>query len=124
VARSTWTSALPSGLDPAAQRYALINAKGFGGNNATATLLSPDADRGTAQAAARRARACGLAHTAGAGFDHNVLGDAAVEFAPGEVRIGQARVSLRQSNPFVDGDRDEDNDNDKDNDKDRDPHRK
>jgi acetoacetyl-[acyl-carrier protein] synthase len=132
-------------LDPTQQRYALINAKGFGGNNASATLLSPmqteellrqrHGERALAAwrtrqepvieaREAREARVLRGEEPPRYRFDHNVLGDAAVEFAPGEVRIGQARVSLRQSNPFVDGDRDEDNDNDKDNDKDRDPHRK
>ena len=28
-------------VDPAQQKYAVINSKGFGGNNASATLMSP-----------------------------------------------------------------------------------
>ena len=58
-------------LDPADQRYALINSKGFGGNNATATLLSPlqtqemlAARHGNA--AGRRWRACGRRSRCGA----------------------------------------------------------
>ena len=110
-------------LDPKSQRYALINAKGFGGNNATATLLSPEQTRAMlfARHGARARDAYWRAHEAVrsaqqarearvlAGrdapryrFDYSVLGDESVAFTADTLRIGDARASLKLSNPFAD----------------------
>jgi acetoacetyl-[acyl-carrier protein] synthase len=111
-------------LDPAAQRYALINAKGFGGNNATATLLSPrqtldmlrarhgrravDAWQRSHEAVAqcreeREARVLAGAEAPRYRFDHGVLGDESVEMTATTLRIGDMQVDLREANPYADG---------------------
>ena len=110
-------------LDLKSQRYALINAKGFGGNNATATLLSPEQTRAMlfTRHGARARDAYWRAHEAVrsaqqaretrvlAGrdapryrFDYSVLGDESVVFAADTLRIGAARASLKLPNPFAD----------------------
>lgn len=110
-------------LDPETQHYALINAKGFGGNNATATLLSPshthsilasrhgdralDAWRHTHEAVERHRDDREAALLSGDEaprylFDHGVLGDGAVELDADRISIGGKAMSLRPSNPFVD----------------------
>lgn len=110
-------------LDLKSQRYALINAKGFGGNNATATLLSPEQTRAMlfTRHGARARDAYWRAHEAVrsaqqaretrvlAGrdapryrFDYSVLGDESVAFAADTLRIGAARASLKLPNPFAD----------------------
>ncbi|MDP5052273.1 MAG: beta-ketoacyl synthase, partial [Congregibacter sp.] len=108
-------------LDLSKQRYALINAKGFGGNNATATLLSPlqtmsmlttrhgsermcqwERAQESVQRtqAAREARVLTGKESPRYLFDNNVLGDTAVSFEDDCIAIGGQRVSLRQANPF------------------------
>ncbi|WP_439108006.1 beta-ketoacyl synthase [Congregibacter sp.] len=110
-------------LDLAKQRYALINAKGFGGNNASATLLSPvqtmemlRSRHGEARITAweraqesvkiaqeaREARVLAGEESPRYLFDNNVLGDEAVEFDDHSVSVAGQRVSLVQSNPFED----------------------
>jgi acetoacetyl-[acyl-carrier protein] synthase len=110
-------------LDLAEQRYALINAKGFGGNNATATLLSPlqtldmlRARHGEqaitkwqraqesveAERLAREERVLAGEESPRYRFDHNVLGDADVQLDAESIAIGGKRVALTQSNPFAD----------------------
>lgn len=110
-------------LDLDAQHYALVNAKGFGGNNATATLLSPQQTRAMlfARHGARARQAYWRAHEAVreaqearearvlAGrespryrFDYSVLGDESVVLAGDTLRIGDALASLKLSNPFAD----------------------
>jgi len=111
-------------VDVDAQAYALINAKGFGGNNASATLLSPGVTRELllarhgARAVEDWRRANDVVRTARedrearvmAGkespryrFDYGVLGDEAVELDGEAVSIGGESVSLRVANPFADG---------------------
>jgi acetoacetyl-[acyl-carrier protein] synthase len=110
-------------LNLAEQRYALINAKGFGGNNATATLLSPlqtmdmlrarhgdaaitqwERAREPVQATrlAREERVLAGQDSPRYRFDYNVLGDEHVQFDSEGVSIGGARTSLAQANPFAD----------------------
>ncbi|MFT4769971.1 MAG: acetoacetyl-[acyl-carrier protein] synthase [Glaciecola sp.] len=110
-------------LDLSQQRYALINAKGFGGNNASATLLSPlqtmdmlRARHGAASITqwkrsqesvkeaqlARESRVLSGAESPRYLFDNNVLGDEAVSFTKDSISIDGSHVSLVQSNPFDD----------------------
>jgi acetoacetyl-[acyl-carrier protein] synthase len=110
-------------LDLSVQRYALINSKGFGGNNATAALLSPVQtmsmlrDRHGEQALQQWQRAQEPVQLAReyresrvlAGkegprylFDNNVLGDASVTFDDQGVSIGGLHVSLTPPNPLAD----------------------
>jgi len=109
-------------LDPAEHAYALINAKGFGGNNASATLLSPAITRellharhgqraldGWARAnetveverEAREARVLAGQDAPRYLFDHGVLGDEAVVLDAEAIAIGGEAVSLRVANPFL-----------------------
>lgn len=110
-------------VDLEQHRYAIINSKGFGGNNASATLLSPQAVRRMLQArysaqewtAWERANAAvrerQQAHDDGmiAGtvnpvykFDHGVLHDSDVEVTAQSVTVGGHRVSLAWDSPFAD----------------------
>ena len=110
-------------IDTDAQRYAVINSKGFGGNNASATLLSPAATRQMLQArySAQEWRAWEEANEAVrerqhsyddgmiAGtiepvykFDHNVLHDEDVEFTGDAIAVGGRRVALDLESPFED----------------------
>jgi len=111
-------------LDPDEQAYALINAKGFGGNNASATLLSPgvtlellgsrhgdralddwrranESVRGAREA--REARVMAGEESPRYRFDQGVLGDGAVSLDSETISIGGEAISLRVSNPFADG---------------------
>ncbi|MEE4110738.1 MAG: beta-ketoacyl synthase [Halieaceae bacterium] len=113
-------------LDVDAQAYALINAKGFGGNNASATLLSPGVTqellvaRHGARALdgwrranesvrdareAREDRLMSGEEYPRYRFDHGVLGDAAVHLDSETISIGGEAISLRVANPFADGPR-------------------
>lgn len=110
-------------LDGDAQAYALINTKGFGGNNATATLLSPAQTRRMLRARhgaramddwqrrgeavlhsreERESRVLAGQERPRYRFDHGVLGDEAVDFGDGEIRVGSARAALDQPSPFPD----------------------
>jgi acetoacetyl-[acyl-carrier protein] synthase len=110
-------------IEPAQQAYAIVNAKGFGGNNATGALLSPATTLAMLQArhGARavegwraanetvRQRQCDYDDQVIAGegslvyrFDHGVLGDGDVELAADALRIGGARVALDYRSPFAD----------------------
>ncbi len=110
-------------LDLSKQRYALINAKGFGGNNATATLLSPlqtdemlRARHGaaamddwarrheTVQSAQEAREAAVLSGQAAPRyrFDFGVLGDEAVELDGQRISLGGEAVTLDVANPFAD----------------------
>lgn len=105
------------------QRYAIINAKGFGGNNASATLLSPLQTREmlaqrhgkTAIAAwekaqeavleqrnAREVRVLAGEESPQYRFDYGVLQDDAVSFGECSMSIGGAQIALDQGNPFAD----------------------
>ncbi|MEO1080146.1 MAG: beta-ketoacyl synthase [Pseudomonadota bacterium] len=111
-------------LDPGEQAYALINAKGFGGNNASATLLSPNATEALMQArhgaaaltawrsahenvavarAEREERVLRGEEQPRYRFDHGVLGDEAVTMDGDSISIGGDAISLRPVNPFADG---------------------
>ncbi|MFK8043408.1 beta-ketoacyl synthase [Congregibacter sp.] len=110
-------------LDLSKQRYALINAKGFGGNNASATILSPlqtmdmlkarHGAQGVLQwekaqesvklaQESRESRVLAGQESPRYLFDNNVLGDEAVSFDTDGISIADQRVSLVQSNPFAD----------------------
>lgn len=110
-------------LDPQQQDWALINAKGFGGNNATATLLGPgrtlamlrarhgaraiaDWERAADGVRVRRAEHDAAALRGEAPvrylFDHGVLGDADVAFTGDAVQVGDSTVSLAYASPFAD----------------------
>lgn len=110
-------------LDLSTQRYALVNAKGFGGNNASATLLSPlqtvdmlrarhgekaltqweHANEAVLQSREEReARVIRGEESPRYRFDHGVLQDAAVSFDDDSIRIGDASVSLSLEDPFAD----------------------
>lgn len=107
-------------LDPARQRYAVINAKGFGGNNASATVLSP------AQTLAMLEKRHGAAAMTGWGrrreavsecamayeerclsgearpiykFDHNVLGEDDVELSDERIRLAGGAVEIDLNMP-------------------------
>ncbi|MBT7720886.1 MAG: beta-ketoacyl synthase [Halieaceae bacterium] len=110
-------------FDPKDAQYAVINSKGFGGNNATATMLSPaatqqmlkqrysDRDWQAWQLANEQVAQTQRDYDAGmsAGtvepvyrFDHGVLHDKDVELNAKEVRLGDYAVSLELENPFAD----------------------
>jgi acetoacetyl-[acyl-carrier protein] synthase len=101
-------------IDPEQQAYAVINSKGFGGNNASATLLSPAVTNQMLQArytatewqAWERANEAVLAQQqcyddemiAGTrepvyNFDHGVLADSDVALGEREMRVGEHRIS-------------------------------
>jgi acetoacetyl-[acyl-carrier protein] synthase len=110
-------------LDAQEQAYALINSKGFGGNNATATLLSPTqtlrmlrARHGRAaidawrqreevvqqRRAEREQRVLAGQESPRYRFDYQVLGDSEVEFDGDRLRIGGVCADLNLSSPFPD----------------------
>lgn len=110
-------------IDTAAQRYAIINAKGFGGNNASATLLSPTATcdmlrrRYTKtqwqawERANEQVRAKQQAYEDGmlAGkidpiyhFDHGVLTDDDVTLYHSALQLGGHTVDLTLDSPYPD----------------------
>jgi acetoacetyl-[acyl-carrier protein] synthase len=110
-------------VDPEQLQYSIINSKGFGGNNASATMLSPAVTKRMMQArysasewqgwqeanegVRQRQQDYELAMTAGEvaptyHFDHGVLHDDDVQFEPGAVVIGGHRVSLPETSPFAD----------------------
>lgn len=109
-------------FDPAEAQYAVINSKGFGGNNATATMLSPTATQkmlkqrysakdwqawqSANEQVAQTQRDYDDAMIAGTvepvyRFDHGVLHDGDVELDAQEVRLGGYAVSLDMENPFA-----------------------
>jgi acetoacetyl-[acyl-carrier protein] synthase len=102
-------------LDPASQAYAIINAKGFGGNNASATVLSPGQTRTmlekrygsrdwqvwgerneavVAQAASYESQALAGEARPIYKFDHNVLGSDDVEMAADRLTLGNGAVEI------------------------------
>ncbi|QFU75824.1 beta-ketoacyl synthase [Halioglobus maricola] len=110
-------------FDPAESAYAIINSKGFGGNNASATMLSPVVTRRMMQArysaaewqayeAANQkvleAQSCydeGM--TAGTidpvyRFDHGVLQDGDVDLDDRRITVGGYAVDLDLESPFGD----------------------
>lgn len=110
-------------VDPDQQAYAVINSKGFGGNNASATLLSPAVTNQMLQSrysakewqAWERANEAVLAQQqcydddmiAGTrapvyNFDHGVLADSDVALNEHELRVGEHRISLALSSPYED----------------------
>jgi acetoacetyl-[acyl-carrier protein] synthase len=110
-------------LDLAEQRYALVNAKGFGGNNATATLLSPlqtgdmlrarhgrgaitdwqqRAEDVEAARLERESRVLADGEKPRYRFDYGVLGDDAVTLSAEAVQVGMQRVLLPRESPFPD----------------------
>ncbi|MCP5130945.1 MAG: beta-ketoacyl synthase [Pseudomonadales bacterium] len=110
-------------IDPEKQQYAIINAKGFGGNNASATFLSPvvtnrmlqkrysKAEWKLWQEANQSVRERQQAYDDGmvAGsinpvykFDHGVLGDADVAYSANRITIGGSSVELGLVSPYDD----------------------
>jgi acetoacetyl-[acyl-carrier protein] synthase len=110
-------------VDAAEQKYAIINSKGFGGNNASATLLSPVTTRRMLQArysakhwqqwerANEAVRERQQVYDDGmiAGtikpvykFDHGVLHDSDVEVDAQQVSIGGHTVRLDGISPYDD----------------------
>ena len=110
-------------VDTAEQKYAIINSKGFGGNNASASLMSPLATKRMLQTrysgqawkkweqANERVRERQQAYDDGmiAGtvspvykFDHGVLGDGDVEVGAQQLTIGRHTVRLDQVSPYDD----------------------
>jgi acetoacetyl-[acyl-carrier protein] synthase len=110
-------------VDPARQQYAIINSKGFGGNNASATLLSPGLTsqmlqrryskaqwqswQGANEAVRERQQAYDEGMIAGTinpvyKFDHGVLGDADVVVASDRITVGGNAVELGLVSPYTD----------------------
>ncbi|PLW68926.1 beta-ketoacyl synthase [Pseudohalioglobus lutimaris] len=108
-------------FDTADAEYAVINSKGFGGNNASATLLSPVAAQrllqkrysekewAAWQGANERVVSAQTEYDEGmiAGtiapiyrFDHGVLADGDVEVTADKIRVGKFEVDLALKNPF------------------------
>ena len=102
-------------IDSDAQSYAVINAKGFGGNNASATVLAPGVTRsmlakrhGSAawlqwqslnEAVCEKRAQYELAASSGAArptykFDHGVLGQDSVEMSTRRLRLGDKGVEV------------------------------
>lgn len=110
-------------VDPEAQKYAIINAKGFGGNNASGAMLSPSVTRQMLRArysdsewrewerrneAVREAQAVhDEAMTKGEKppiykFDHNVLDESHVSMDAHKVDVAGREISLNLESPFDD----------------------
>ncbi|MFK7978163.1 MAG: beta-ketoacyl synthase [Halioglobus sp.] len=110
-------------VDAQAQRYAIINAKGFGGNNATATLLSPSTTQDMLrkrysnaqwqawERANEGVKARQQSYDDGmlAGkvdpiyhFDHGVLTDAHVTLSESQLQLGGHTVDLTLDSPYPD----------------------
>ncbi|MEM1113641.1 MAG: beta-ketoacyl synthase [Pseudomonadota bacterium] len=108
---------------PESMHYALINSKGFGGNNATASLLSPAVTqrmlrarysetewqnwRAANEAVLEQQERYDEDMIAGKRspiykFDHNVLKDDDVAFEPGQLRIGGHAINLNLASPYDD----------------------
>jgi acetoacetyl-[acyl-carrier protein] synthase len=102
-------------LDLDGQSYAIINAKGFGGNNASATVLSPGQTRkmlekrygseawsnwaGSNEAVCEQAAAYEAESLSGEArpiykFDHKVLGAEDVDMASDRLRLGDGEVVI------------------------------
>lgn len=110
-------------VDNTEQRYAIINAKGFGGNNATATLLSPTTtqqmlrkrysktqwqawERANESVKARQ-RDYDDGMLAGKidpiyHFDHGVLSDADVTLSGNSLKLGRHMLDLTIDSPYPD----------------------
>ena len=109
-------------VDVTAQRYAVINAKGFGGNNASATLLSPGQTSAmlrkrhgegawsqwqeSNESISERSASYDLETTEGKTrpiyrFDHNVLGQDDVELTPQTLRLAGGEVEIDLEFPSV-----------------------
>lgn len=112
-------------IDVSEQSYAIINAKGFGGNNASATLLSPGQTlqmleqrhggsamtqwRGNNNAVAQRCEDYEAQALAGEArpiykFDHNVLGKDDVELTPDRVSLAGGAIEIDLNLPDNYGD--------------------
>lgn len=110
-------------IDLAQQCYAIINAKGFGGNNASASLMSPLATRRMLQtrysatqwqdweraneAVRERQRAYDAGMIAGTinpiyKFDHSVLHDSDIVLDAQQLTIGGHKVRLDAASPYAD----------------------
>ena len=110
-------------IDPEESAYAIINSKGFGGNNASATLLSPATTRRMLQArysgaqwkawekANEAVREAQQAYDEGMisgevsavyRFDHGVLLDGDVDLGAQQINIGGQVVSLDLESPYAD----------------------
>ncbi len=110
-------------VDPGQQYYAIINSKGFGGNNASATLLSPGltsqmlqrrysnsewrAWQAANEVVRERQQAYDDGMLAGAinpiyKFDHGVLGDTDVEIASDRISVGGNVVELGMVSAYAD----------------------
>ena len=104
-------------------QYSIINSKGFGGNNATATLLSPTVARKMMQMRYSDTEWTAWQHANEAvrerqqqydddmiagkhmpiyKFDHGVLGDDDVEMNAHELRIADQKVGLDLESPYDD----------------------
>ncbi len=110
-------------LAPEQQQYAIINSKGFGGNNASALLLAPAVARRMLQAryagrdwqaweraneaVRERQQAYDAAMSAGEAkpvyhFDHGVLHDADVKIDAHRISVGGRVVELDLESPYGD----------------------
>ena len=110
-------------IDPVQSAYAIINSKGFGGNNASATLLSPGVTSRMLQArysaqewrryqsanesVRERQQAYDDAMIAGTAtpvykFDHGVLLDGDVELCAQRIVLGGQAVDLNLASPYDD----------------------
>jgi acetoacetyl-[acyl-carrier protein] synthase len=110
-------------VDPAEQYYAIVNSKGFGGNNASASLLSPQqttrmlqrrysksewaAWQGANEAVRERQQSYDDGMIAGTidpiyKFDHGVLGDGDVEYGAHQISIAGRVVNLDLVSPYGD----------------------
>jgi len=110
-------------VDPEALHYAIVNSKGFGGNNATGTMLSPTVTRKMLQArysasewkewekanetVRERQQKYDDDMIAGTEkpvykFDHGVLGDDDVALTDNEMHIAGKKVRLDLESPYGD----------------------
>ncbi len=110
-------------FDPEAASYAIINSKGFGGNNASASMISPAMTRRMLQqrysaqewrdweAANEKVREAQIAHDEAMisgtvdpvyHFDYGVLMDGDVDLGPRQMSVGGLPVDLDPQNPWDD----------------------
>jgi acetoacetyl-[acyl-carrier protein] synthase len=110
-------------IDPDALAYTILNSKGFGGNNASATVLGPDVVKkmlqkrysseqwkswqGANEAVREQQHAYDDAMIAGTErpvykFDHGVLNGSDIELDDKEIRVAGKAVNLNLESPFSD----------------------
>jgi acetoacetyl-[acyl-carrier protein] synthase len=89
-------------VDPEQQKYAIINSKGFGGNNASATMFSPAVTRKMLQARYSASEWSAWERANETVRERGVLLDDDVEVGPYGMLVGGQPVQLDLQSPYDD----------------------